>query len=161
MCYNGFIRKHTKLNRGDDLSIKKMLFQRYILYPIIIGFVTYHVLGFVAVTPLKEAINQFGLYGMIDQTFGIELSYEEGKLIYSYVVGFAYGTVSQFIKIHKMKAGLFTIILALLKYYMCFYAFGTIAFFWIPIEVVLIVFISIIMKLLKKTKKVILINEGV
>lgn len=135
------------------MKIKKMLFQRYILYPLIIGFITYKVLDFVSATSMKDAINQFGLYGMIDQTFGIKLSYEEGKYIYSYVVGFAYGTISQVFKIHKMRIGLITGVLAMLKYYMCFYLFGTMAFFWIPIEVTLIVLIFIAVKLFKRTKK--------
>ncbi|MCM3405472.1 hypothetical protein [Cytobacillus oceanisediminis] len=121
-----------------NFNFKKALFQRYILYPIIIGAFTYYVLLTLSDTSMKEAINQYGLYGMIDQILGIKISYEEGIWIYCYVVGFAYGTISQIFKIHKMKIRLATLVLAFLKYYMCFFMFGTLAFFWIPVEIILI-----------------------
>ncbi|MEK5105024.1 hypothetical protein MKX83_24085 [Cytobacillus sp. FSL M8-0252] len=135
------------------IDIRKIILQRYLLYPLIIGFFTYHVLNFIEVTEMKDIVHQYGMYSMIKNVTGIDLSFEEGKIIYCYVVGFAYGTISQFFKIHKMRIGLFTLVLFLLKYYMCFFMFGTLALFWIPLEISLFLLITLIILVFKNIRK--------
>lgn len=122
------------------LNFKKMLLQRYIIYPLIIGTITVQILSAMQGTSLNDLINQHGLYAMIDKILGVQVSYDEGKYIYGYVVGFAYGTISQLIKVRSFGKGLIAIILFLIKYYMCFFFLGTLAFFWIPLEVITIAF---------------------
>jgi hypothetical protein len=128
------------------INFKKMLLQRYVLYPIIVGSITYLLLDFISATPMKDVMNQYSLYNTIDQMFGVRISFEDGQILYSYLVGFAFGTISQVTKHIKksIRIGFVSLVITLIQYYMCFYLFSTIAFFVIPLEITVLLFIILI-----------------
>ncbi|CAI6330871.1 hypothetical protein [Bacillus subtilis] len=141
------------------VNFKKMLFQRYVLYPLFVGTITYLLLDFISATPMKNVMTQYSLYHTIEQIFGIKVSFEDGQLMYSYLVGYSYGTLSQITRYisNAVRIGCLTLLIILLQYYMCFYLFSTLSFFFIPLELTVLLFVFVFgygsVKIFKRVKK--------
>lgn len=120
-----------------------MLLQRYILYPLFVGTITYLLLDFISATQMKTVMTQYSLYHTIEQVFGKKISFEDGQLMYSYLVGYSYGTLSQITRYisNSVRIGCLTLLMVLLQYYMCFYLFSTLSFFFIPLELTVLLFV--------------------
>lgn len=133
------------------INYKKILMQRYIIYPLFVGFVTYLILDVISAFPtMNEVMMQYSLYNTLKQ-YGIDLTFEQGQLLYSYLVGYAFGTISMFSK-HVKKAigfGLISLGMTIVQYYMCFYFFSTLSIFLLVIEILFIIPAFICIRLFK------------
>ncbi|MCM3227537.1 hypothetical protein M3602_17710 [Terribacillus saccharophilus] len=132
-------------------NFKKYFFRQFLIYPLIVGFITYHVLDFISVTQWKDLVDTFGIYSVVEQFTGIRISFEQGQIAYSYLVGFAYGTLAPFTRI--LQVGILKPLVILVQYYMCLFLFSTIAIAVIPLEVIVLAIAFVVLKSFQKKRK--------
>ncbi|MEK6190620.1 MAG: hypothetical protein N2A99_06490 [Carnobacterium alterfunditum] len=130
-----------------------LLVKRFLVYPTIIGFITFHLLGLVDSMPIGELFREEGPIAIMEATLNVTMPFESVKFFYLYAVGFAYGTMSLILPVHKLKLGLIGMILMYLKLVLSMIAFAPIAMLWIPVELFFAGLFLITRKMTSRTKK--------
>jgi len=111
--------------------------KRFIIYPAIIGFLTYGLLDGIAYFEIGRLFIDSGPLAILEETFNIPLPFEQVKYYYSYAVGFTYGTISVFLPIRKLRLGIIGLVLMYLQYGISLLMLAPFIMFWIPIELIL------------------------
>lgn len=133
--------------------VSKSIVKRYLFYPLIIGFIMLKGLDVLSSFELGKYFIEKGPISILGDQFNVVLPYEYFKYYFAYAVGFSYGTISMFLPIHKLKLGIFSIILIYLKLWMCVMVFAAFAMMWIPVEMLLIAIGFLIVFKRKNPKK--------
>lgn len=133
------------------MKIQKVLTsKRFIIYPAIVGFLTYQLIDMLNGTSFGDLMYESGPLAVIEHATGIPMPFDTMKYYFAYAVGFSYGTMSAFMPLHKMKLGIIGLVLMFLKYWLCLTMFASVAMFWIPLEVVLVTVYKVVTKTIKK-----------
>lgn len=135
--------------------ISKSMVRRYLIYPLIIGFLMLKFLDILSAFELGKYFIENGPLVILGDQFNVTLPYEYFKYYFVYAVGFSYGTISIFLPIRKLGLGIFSIVLIYLKLWMCVMVFAAIAMLWIPIEILLISIGFLFVGKKKKSNKVV------
>lgn len=133
------------------MKITKILSaKRYVIYPAIVGFFTFQLLASLQGSAFGDLIYNSGPMAIIEEATGIPMPYDMMKYYFAYAVGFAYGSFSVIFPIHKMGLGILGLGLMLLKYWMCFTVFASMAMFWIPLELLVAGIVLSVGKIMKR-----------
>lgn len=117
--------------------LKMMIIKRYVIYPAILGFVSLKIMSMLYGTAFGDLLINSGPLAIIEESTGLSMPFDVMKYYFVYAVGFAYGTMSILLPLHKMRLGIVGLFLMVLKYWLSFVALAAIAMFWIPIEILL------------------------
>lgn len=117
----------------------KMVMKRYVLYPVIIGFVLLKAMDVLSAFELGRHFIDNGPLNMLENHLNIALPYEVFKYYMAYAAGFSYGTISIIFSVHKMKLGVISLILFYMKAWASLLILAPMAMVWIPIELTILI----------------------
>jgi len=130
--------------------IQMMIIKRYVIYPLILGFVSLKIMSMLYGTSFGDLLINSGPLAIIEEATGLSMPFDIMKYYFVYAVGFAYGTISILLPIHKMRLGIVGLFLMVLKYWLSFVALAAIAMFWIPLEILLSGVFFVVLKIVKR-----------
>lgn len=131
----------------------KIALKRFVVYPLIVGFITFHLLDLMSSFEIGELFREFGPIAIMEESLNISLPFDKVKYFYAYAVGFSYGTMSSLLPIHKLKLGMVGLVLMYLKLIMSMIFLSPIAMIWIPTELILIGTLFVLREIMKKMKE--------
>lgn len=135
------------------LYSKKFL-KRFVVYPLIIGFITFQLLELMSSFGMGELFREFGPIAIMEQSINISLPFEKVKYFFVYAVGFSYGTMSSILPIHKLKLGMIGLVLMYLKFIMSMIFLAPFAMMWIPVELVLAGTFFVLKKIVTRSRRI-------
>lgn len=132
----------------------KSFVKRFVVYPVLVGLVSYYLFGFIQESYLGELFYELGPFASLEKSLGFTIPLFDVKFLYFYAVGFTYGTMSMFLPLHKLGLGMVGLILMYVKLFLSMFAFAPFAFVVAPVELtVVLIYLLIKMKKHVKVKK--------